>query len=258
MSNQNFSVVHKDGIATLTINRPQVHNAMNAECWQELGTILDELEQDSKTKALIITGAGEKAFISGADINFLKTRTSITALEGLAQKTLTKLSMLNKPTIAAVNGVAFGAGCELALACDIRIASETAKFGLPEVGLGILPGAGGTQRLVRVVGQGRALEMILTGRPIKAQAALDWGLVTHVVPAAELMNTAKELAELIMQKAPLAVCLAKKAVAAAQSMDIDHGLYLELLSYSVLISSQDKQEGVDAFLSKRPPQFRGE
>ena len=257
MNSQNFSMAEKNGLAVLTVTRPQVHNAMNAECWHELQNMLDEVAQKSDIKALIITGAGEKAFVSGADINFLKTRTAVSALEGLAQGTLTKLSQMDKLTIAAVNGVAFGAGCELTLACDIRIASENAKFGLPEVGLGILPGAGGTQRLARIIGQGRAMEMILTGRPITAEEALGWGLVTHVVPGAELLAKAEEIAGLVLKKAPLAVNLAKKMVAASLSTDIDHGLFLELLGYSVLVSSEDKEEGVNAFLDKRSPQFTG-
>lgn len=257
MNDQNFLIEHKDGIATLTVNRPHLRNAMNAECWNDLLEILDVLEQDKGVKALIITGAGDKAFIAGADINFLKTRTSVSALDGLAQKALTRLNGFSKPTLAAVNGVAFGAGCELALACDIRIASEQAKFGLPEVGLGILPGAGGTQRLARIIGLGRATEMILTGQSISAQQALEWGLVTHAVPAGSVRNEAERLAGLIMQKAPLAVRLAKRAVAASLSADLETGLLLELLSYSVLVSSEDKKEGVDAFLNKRPPSFCG-
>ena len=171
MDYQNFILEVKQNVAYLQVNRPQVHNAMNADCWRELIEIIKEVDSSPEIRALVISGSGSKAFVSGADINFLKDRTSVSAMEGLAQSALDQLSKLGKPTIAAVNGLALGAGCELALACDIRIAAEHAKFGLPETGLGILPGAGGTQRLARIVGQGRAVQMIFTGCMVSAQDA---------------------------------------------------------------------------------------
>ena len=258
MDYQNFILEVKQNVAYLQVNRPQVHNAMNADCWRELIEIIKEVDSSPEIRALVISGSGSKAFVSGADINFLKDRTSVSAMEGLAQSALDQLSKLGKPTIAAVNGLALGAGCELALACDIRIAAEHAKFGLPETGLGILPGAGGTQRLARIVGQGRAVQMIFTGCMVSAQHALMWGQVSFVVPGDDLLPAAADLAARILQKAPLAIRLAKKAITASTNTDMETGLLLELLSYSALMSSKDKEEGVNAFLEKRVPQFTGE
>ena len=257
MEFKNFMLETADGIAVLTVNRPEVRNAMNEACWKELSAFVDFVEQEENLSAVIITGAGEKAFVSGADINFLKQRTMISSLEVLAQKTLRKLSACRLPVIAAVNGYAFGGGCELAMACDIRIAAENAAFGLPELGLGILPAGGGTQRLAKLVGLGRAKEIILTGRTVKAEEAAAIGLVGRVVPQAELMEQAREIARTIAKKGPFAVRLTKQAVNASLATDEDTGMLIEALSYGLVIASDDRMEGVDAFLEKRPPHFSG-
>lgn len=257
MEFQNFILQVEDGIGTFTVNRPDVLNALNEESWKEIGLFADYLEQADDINVAIITGSGEKAFVSGADINFLKQRTSVTALGGLATGVLRKIENSSKPIIAAVNGYAFGGGCELALACDIRIASENARFALPELALGILPGGGGTQRLSKLIGLGRAKEMILTGRRIKADEALHYGLVTAVYPPEQLAQEAHQIAKTILSKGPVAVQLAKKCITASLSTDQETGLLLELLSYSVLVSTEDRIEGVDAFLEKRPSKFQG-
>lgn len=247
----------RDGIAVFTVNRPEVRNALNTECWEEIGRFADHINTDDSVRLAIITGAGEKAFVAGADIKSLKERTMVSVLTGAAQGVLRRLAACEKPVIAAINGVAFGGGCELAMACDIRIAAQHVKMGLPELGLGIIPGAGGTQRLARLVGLGRAKEMILTGRAVTADEALQIGLVTKVVPAEELMDAALETAGMILSKGPLAVRLAKKAIAASMSTDEESGMQLELLSYAVAMASDDRTEGATAFLEKRPPQFKG-
>ena len=246
-----------NGIATFTVNREEVRNALNTQCWEEIGRFVDHINNEDEVKLAIITGAGKKAFVAGADISALKERTMVSVLSGVAQGVLKKLSSCEKPVIAAVNGLALGGGCELAMACDIRIASDNAKLGLPELGLGIIPGAGGTQRLAKLVGLGRAKEMILTGRIAEAQEALVMGLVTQVVPQEQLMETVLNTAKDILAKGPLAVRLAKKAVAASLSTDEESGMLVELLSYAVAIASEDKTEGTTAFLEKRRPNFQG-
>jgi len=257
MKFDNFLYSESDGVAVLTVNRPEVRNALNMECWQEIGGFAEHISAADEVKLAIITGAGDKAFAAGADINALKERTMLGALSGLAQRALCKLSSCEKPTIAAVNGMAFGGGCELAMACDIRIAAESAKFGLPELGLGIIPGAGGTQRLSKLVGLGRAKEIILTGRAVSAQEAYQIGLVTQVVSSDALLETAMETAAGILSKGPLAVRLAKMAVDASMSSDVQSGMLLELYSYAIAIASEDRHEGVAAFLEKRLPEFLG-
>jgi enoyl-CoA hydratase len=259
MELKNFlTELRDDGIVIFTINRPEARNALNTECWEEIREIVNQINTNNEIKLAIFTGSGEKAFISGADIRSLKERTLIPALNSAAQKALKELAGCEKATIAAVNGVAFGGGCELAIACDLRIAVDHAKFGLPELGLGILPAAGGTQRLSRLVGLGRAKEMILTGRAVPASEALQAGLVTQVVPQSELMETAIETATRILSKGPLAVRLAKKAVNSSLSVSEESGMLIEMLAYAILIESGDKKEGVEAFLEKRPPNFLGE
>ena len=246
-----------EGIATLTIDRPEVRNAMNNDCWRELTSLIQQADQDPGVRVVILTGAGEKAFISGADIRTLQTRTSVESLEGLAIGALQAIEDCSKPVIAAVNGVAFGGGFETALACDLRIVSEKAKFGLPEVNLGILPGAGGTQRLTRTVGVGPAKEIILAGRVISAQEAVTMGLALRTAAPEHLMEAAVETAKTVMTKAPLSLMLAKRMVDAA--LDLDHlsGIRMENLAFSVLTSTQDKLEGTTAFLEKRPPEYQG-
>ena len=257
MELKNFKLDCSEGIALLTVNRPEVRNAMNEACWKELSDFVDFVEGQEELTAVVITGAGEKAFVSGADIRFLKQRTMISALEVLAQRALRKLAACRLPVIAAVNGYAFGGGCELAMACDIHIAAEHAAFGLPELGLGILPAGGGTQRLAKLVGLGRAKEIILTGRTVKADEAASIGLVSRVVPREELVERAVEMARAISSKGPFAVRLAKQAVNASLATDEDTGMLIEALSYGLAIASDDRMEGVDAFLEKRPPRFSG-
>ncbi|MEV8157566.1 enoyl-CoA hydratase/isomerase family protein [Kocuria salsicia] len=245
------------GTALVTVNRPEVRNAINATVLQALTRTLEELAADEDVQVLIFTGAGDKAFVAGADINELAVRTPRDGLKATMQGVYEQVEQFPKPTIAAVNGYAFGGGHELALACDIRVASTNAQFALPETGLGIMPAAGGTQRLAKLVGLGRATEIILTGRRVKADDALAMGLVTDVVEPGELLDTARETANAIMSKGPLAIQLAKTVV--RHGFDVDHqtGILLERLAQSVLYSSAEKTEGTNAFLEKRSPDFRG-
>ena len=257
MKFNNFVLEVRDGIAVFKINRPDALNALNSECWLEIGDFADLCNSDESIKVAIITGEGQKAFIAGADINMIKDRTMVTALQGTAQRILRKLENCIKPTIAAVNGYAFGGGCEVALACDIRLASHNARFSFPELSLGILPGGGGTQRLAKIIGLGRAKEMILTGRVVSAEEALGYGLVTKITTQHELMNECFSNAYSILDKGPLAVRLAKSVINMAMSTDQDAGMLLELLSYSILAGSEDKTEGVSAFFEKRHAIFKG-
>jgi len=206
---------------------------------------------------VVLTGAGEKAFVAGADIGELRERTARDGLAARMQRLYDEIEGYEKPTVAAVNGYALGGGLELAMACDIRIASENARFGLPETALSIIPGAGGTQRLVRLVGKGRALEMILTGRAVDAEEARAIGLVTKVVPQAELVDAARESAGQILSKGPLAVRLARLAVQTGSETDQRTGLVVERLAQALLYASEDKQEGTSAFIEKRKPDFKG-
>lgn len=246
----------QDGIAVITINRPEVRNAINASVLGQISHALDELADNDDAQIVIFTGAGDKAFVAGADINELAVRKPKDGLRAAMQGVYEKVEQFQKPTIAAVNGYAFGGGHELALACDIRIASPNAQFALPETSLGIMPAAGGTQRLARLVGVGRATEMILTSRRVTAQEALTMGLVTDVVELEELMAKAKATAQTILAKGPLATQLAKTVV--RHGFDADHstGLLLERLAQSVLYSSAEKVEGTSAFLEKRTPDYR--
>lgn len=257
MEFKNFLLVQEDGIAVFTINRPEVRNALNAECWEEIDAFREYVERTDEVQIAIITGSGEKAFAAGADLNFLKIRTMVEALDGLAQRVLQRLEDCNKPVIAALNGVAFGGGCELALACDIRIVAENTKMGLPELGLGVLPGGGGTQRLAKLIGLGRAKELILTGRAVDADEAVRIGLASRAVPREELLGVAREMASAIMKKGPLAVRIAKKLITASMSSDDCSGMLLELFGYGLVIASEDKNEGVNSFFEKRPPEFKG-
>lgn len=258
MSNyKNFTIEVSNGKALFQVNRPEVRNALNAECWVEIDRFADEINHNPEIRIAIITGVGEKAFVAGADLTMLRDRTPVEALAGVAQKALTKLENSNKPVIAAVNGYAFGGGCELALACDIRVASHNAIFGLPEVGLGILPGAGGTQRLARLIGLGRAKDVILAGRTFSGEEAAQIGLAYKSVPLPDLMSTVNEIADAMISKGPLALQITKQMITASLSSDINTGLLLELMGYSVLIGSEDKKEGVTAFFEKRKPQFQG-
>lgn len=252
-------IIQKEGqIAYLIINRPEVRNALNAETLDEMINALTNLENDFDVGCIVFTGAGNKSFAAGADIKQLKERTALDALsfKGM-QQIYSSIENCDKPTIAMINGFALGGGCELALACDIRIASKNGKIGLPELNLSIIPGAGGTQRLARIVGKGKALEMILTGKIITSKEALQIGLVSEVVEPEELRSKTEEYAYQILAKGPLAVKLAKLAVNMGTDVDIQTGLLIEKLSQAILFNSEDKLEGATAFLEKRTPEFKG-
>ena len=246
-----------ESIATLTIDRPAVRNALNRETVEECLEALGELAGNDEAGAVIITGAGESAFVSGSDINEIRERTRDDGLAAIASSLCSAVDHFPRPTIAAVNGYALGGGCELALACDIRIASENAKFGQPELGLGIIPAAGGTQRLPRIVGMGWAKHLVLTGEIIDAKQALAIGLVTSVTPPGQLALRARELAKKILRQGPLAARLAKVALNVSSRVDLDSGLLVETLAQAICYASEDKQEGAAAFLEKRKPKFTG-
>lgn len=245
------------GVALLTLNRPQVRNALDLTTWLELGQAVAAVEADPQVQLLVITGAGEKAFAAGADLAWLRDRTPYDALTSRVQGVLLHLEQMLKPSIAAVNGLALGGGCELALACDIRIASDRAVFGQPEVSVAIMPGAGGTQRLPRLVGKAKAKEMILTGDTVAADEALRIGLVGRVVPPAQLLPEAFAMARKILSKGPWAVRLAKSAINVGMATDLHAGLAYERLALAVLFGTADKHEAITAFLAKRSPRFEG-
>ncbi len=248
----------RDRVAVITINRPEKRNALNIQTRAEGAAILDELRADDSVRVVIITGAGDKAFIAGADIAEFADRTAISQREIMLERGLfNAVETFPKPIIAMVNGYCLGGGCEVALACDIRVASETASFGQPEINLGIIPGGGGTQRLPRLVGEGKAMEMILTGEIIDAQTAFNLGLVNHVVPADQLEIKTMEIANRIAEKSPIALRLAKEAIKLASRSNLDEGLRREVDLFALCFSSADKDEGVTAFLEKRKPEFKG-
>jgi enoyl-CoA hydratase len=251
-------VLAVDGrVATLTVDRPEVRNALDGPTVEQFHRALDEARA-ARASVLIVTGAGEKAFVSGADINAIRARRRDDALASINSRLMSAVEAHDAVSIAAVNGYALGGGCELALACDLRIAAEEAVFGLPEPSLGIIPGAGGTQRLPRIVGLGRAKEMILTGARWDARQALAYGLVSQVVPRAGLMAAAHALAERVLALGPLAVRLAKAALNASQNMPLSAGLVYESTAQAITFESRDKEEGTAAFLAKRKPAFTGE
>ena len=249
----------KDTIGILTINRPEKMNALSNQLMSELKSVLDTVEQDNKLRVLIFTGAGDKAFVAGADINELLVRDAQIGrkVSKERQDLFSRIENLAVPVIAAVNGYALGGGLELALACSIRICSDRAKFGAPEVKLGIIPGDGGTQRLPRLVGLGRAMEMILSGDFIDAQEAYRIGLANKVVPHEELMEKTMELADKIASRPPLAVQFAKEAVNRSVGSGSDSGYALESYLHALSCTTEDKKEGVSAFLEKRKGQFKG-
>ncbi len=257
MAYQNLLLAVDGRVATLTVNRPDVRNALDTATVDEFHLALDEVRR-ARATVLIVTGAGDKAFVSGADIRAIRERRRDDALAGINQRLMAAVEAHDAISIAAVNGVALGGGCELALACDLRLAAEHAVFGLPEPTLGIIPGAGGTQRLPRIVGLGRAKEMILTGARWDARRALEVGLVSAVVPAAELMAAARAWADRVLALGPLAVRLAKAALNASAQMPLAAGLAFESTAQAVTFDSKDKLEGTTAFLEKRKPTFTGE
>lgn len=244
-------------LGTITINRPDKRNALSKEVLQEIGAVLDSWEEDDTVRGIIFTGAGEKAFIAGADISQLANYDVQYGLAAHMQKLFDRIEEYPKPTLAAINGVAMGGGLELAMSCDIRIASANAKMGLPEPTLGVLPGAGGTQRLSRLIGVGRATEMILTSRVLTAEEAERYGLVTAVVLENELLTQAGATLATVLQKGPLAVRLAKLIIGQGADTDQKTGLLLERLAQTLLYTTEDKLEGTAAFLEKRKPEFQG-
>ena len=245
-------------VAIVTINRPDKRNALNIKTREEGAAVLEELSTDDSVGVVVFTGAGDKAFVAGADIAEFSGRTAITQREVMTGRSLfTAIDTFPKPVIAMINGFCLGGGCELALACDIRIASESASFGQPEINLGIIPGGGGTQRLTRLVGEGKAMELILTGEIIDAKSAFAIGLVNQVVPADQLRAKTMEIANRIADKSPIALRLAKEAVKLASRSNLDEGLRREVDLFALCFSSEDKDEGVSAFLEKRKPVFKG-
>ena len=257
-SYENILVERRERVAIITINRPEKRNALNIQTRAEGAAALDELAADDSVHVVIFTGAGDKAFIAGADIAEFAERTALTQREVMLQRGLfNAVDSFPKPIIAMVNGYCLGGGCEVALACDLRIAGESASFGQPEINLGIIPGGGGTQRLTRLVGEGKAMEMILFGEIINAQEAYRLGLVNQVVPADQLLTKTMEIANRIAEKSPIAVRLAKEAVKLASRSNLDEGLRREVDLFALCFSSEDKDEGVKAFLEKRKPEFKG-
>lgn len=257
MELKNLILEKEEHLAIVTINRPKALNALNSDTLKDLDAVLEDLEQDSNIYSVILTGAGEKAFVAGADISEMK---DLSEEEGrnfgfLGNKVFRRLEKLDKPVIAAISGFALGGGCELAMACDIRIASEKAKFAQPEAGLGITPGFGGTQRLPRLVGEGKAKELIYTCAMVKADEALRIGLVNKVVPLESLMEEAKAMANTIMANAPIAVKLCKDAINRGMQVDIDTAIEIEAEDFGKCFATEDQKEGMTAFIDKRAKNF---
>jgi len=252
-------ILEKDGeIVTMTINRPQILNALDDDTYNEIGAAVDEIRQDKALRVLIITGAG-KAFVAGADINLLRVLTGpqARANSDRCNRIMRKIETMEIPAIAAINGHAFGGGCELALACDIRLAAEEAQLGLPEVSLGVMPGCGGNLRLPALVGAGRAREMIYTAARISAEEAYRIGLVNHVYPADQLMEETRKLAQRIIKNAPRSVELSKYVIDQGLQMNIDTALRVEADAFGMCCATEDKNEGTEAFLQKRKPVYKG-
>jgi enoyl-CoA hydratase len=256
---ENIKTEMRDQILVVTIDRPKVLNALNAQTVEEIGRVFAEARRDDAVRAVIVTGGGEKAFVAGADINELARQSPISGKETSerGQFVLSQIERFPKPVIAAINGFALGGGCELALACHIRIASEKAQIGLPEVTLGIIPGYGGTQRMARLLGKGKALELICTGDRIGAAEAEKIGLVNKVVAPEGLMAAAEEMARKIASRSPVAVRAAIEAVNVGSEMSFEEGQFLEATLFGLLCASEDMKEGMAAFLEKRPAKFPG-
>jgi enoyl-CoA hydratase len=258
MQLENVLIEKRGRVAIITINRPDKLNALNVQTRQDILAALDQAGSDDEIRVVVITGAGEKAFVAGADINEFAGKTALQQREVMkGRRAFDAMEDFPKPVIAMINGFALGGGCELALACDIRIASSKARLGQPEIKLGIIPGGGGTQRLTHLIGEGKAMELILTGDMIGADEALRLGLVNHVVAPEELEAKTMELANKIAEMSPVALAMAKQAVKNAARLDLRAGLEAEVDLFALCFSSEDKEEGVRAFIEKRKPEFKG-
>lgn len=257
MGYETILLEHEGSIGIFRLNRPEALNALNSKLISEMILALDEIEKEVMPKVVIITGAGERAFVAGSDIIEMEKLSSFEAREfaNSARKAIDKVAGLNRPVIAAINGFALGGGCELAMACDIRIASEKAKLGQPETGLGIIPGSGGTQRLPRLVGPSKAKQLVFTGEVIDAKTALEIGLVDKVVPPDLLMEEAKKMAATIASKPRVALALAKSAINKGLDMDLQDGVSYEIECFAQCFSTQDQKEGMRAFSEKRKPNY---
>lgn len=258
MSYQYLLVDIENKTAVVTINRPPV-NALNAQVFKELGQVIDELDVNPDVNVIVLTGSGEKAFVAGADINEMADANLVTVVNNnkVSRSVFTKIENSTKPIIAALNGLALGGGLELALSCDLRISSDKAKFSFPEVGLGIIPGGGGTQRLQKIIGQGRAKELLYFGDMFDAAQALDWGIVNKVVPAEELLSSAIEWADKLAKKPPVALQMVKLAVNTGSNTDVESGLIIETTCFNTSFATEDAKEGLIAFVEKRKPVYIG-
>lgn len=247
-----------DGIGVVTINRPAARNALNSAVYHELFQLFNEIESDPEVRVVIITGSGDKAFVAGADVAEMQPMNTVEIRRFIAAARVAsdRIWSLSKPVIAAVNGYALGGGCELAMCCDLRIASENARFGQPEISLGIIPGAGGTQRLTRLIGMTRAKELIYTGDIIDAKTALVMGLVNKVVPPANLMTEAREMAKQLLSKSSIALSMAKTAINSGANTDLASGLDMEEQCFVECFATEDQKEGMQAFLQKRKAEFK--
>ena len=259
MADENLLTERDGAVLIITINRPAVLNALNTPTMEELDRVVSGAQADESVRVLVITGSGEKSFIAGADINELAVQSPVAGREHArrGQALFSRIERLGKPVIAAVNGFALGGGCELAMACTIRIAADTAKFGQPEINLGLIPGYAGTQRLTRLVGRGRALELLLAGHNITAEEAHRIGLVNRVVPAAQLMTDVRALAQTLASKAPVAARYILDAVAAGLDMPFEEAQTYEATLFGLIATTEDMREGTRAFLEKRKPVFKG-
>jgi len=247
------------GIYLLTINRPESYNALNGPTIQDIDSAITVISEDPDARALILTGAGEKAFVAGADIKAMQNLNGIEAqrFSDHGMKTFRKFELLDIPVIGAINGFCLGGGCELAMSCDWMIAADTAQFGQPEVNLGVTPGLGGSQRLTRLIGRARAMEMIMTGNTINAEQALSWGLINHIYPADQLMDEAIQLGRTIAKKGPLAIKLSKQLIQRGQDLDLDNACMMETQAFGLSFSTADQTEGMTAFIEKRKADFKG-
>ncbi|MGH3089929.1 MAG: enoyl-CoA hydratase-related protein [Rubrobacteraceae bacterium] len=253
---QNVLVAREGAVAVVALNRPKALNALNSALMNELADALEGLDADDEIRCVVLTG-NERAFAAGGDIKQMSDSTAADMVKRESPSPWKRIAKIRKPIIAAVSGYALGGGCELALACDMIVASESAQFGQPEINLGIIPGAGGTQRLTRAIGKARTMELVLTGRRMDAREAFEAGMVTKVAPAESYLEEAKELARTVASKAPLAAQLAKDAVLKAYDASLEAGLDYERKNFLVLFSTEDKEEGMAAFKEKREPEFKG-